>query len=127
MPTIHISVSFTMSKGRTYLLRPLLRMVHVIANFTCLLPPAALYTIPQSPSTLQRIVDNPSSLSDFILPDITCIIIPVPRFKTTHIRVDETSEFLGLDEFTVGMCSRSHKAEDIFGKSDSEQLRKGCS
>lgn len=125
MPTIHISESFTTSEGWTYLLRPLLRMVHVIANFTCLLPPAALHTVPQSPSTLQRIVDNPSSLSNFLLPDITCVIIFVPCFKATHIRVDEASEFLGLDEFTVGMCSRSHEAEDIFSQSDSEELRKG--
>lgn len=102
-------------------------MVHVIANFTCLLPPAPLHTIPQSPSALQRVINDPSSLSDFILPNITCVIIPVPCLETTHIRVDETSEFLGLDEFTVGMCSRSHKTEDVFGKSDSEELGEGGS
>lgn len=51
----------------------------------------------------------------------------MPCLETTHVRVDETSEFLGLDEFTVGMCSRSHKTEDVFGKSDSEEMGEGCS
>lgn len=111
----------------TYLLRPLLCVVHVIANFTCLFPPAALHTIPQSPSALQRVINYPSSLTNFIFPDITCVIISMPCLETTHVRVDETSEFLGLDEFTVGMCSRSHKTEDVFGKSDSEEMGEGCS